>query len=349
MNRADLLHKVYTKDPALGRDLLRLEHAKYKVVVELLLQEEEDEEAASQEAKNWKSTRKRPQNRSVWVRLYLKRRETKGHYDNLIQELAEEDPLLYKNFMRLDEGLFDEIVVRVTPLIEKKTTWWREPLSVGLRVAITLRFLATGSSYRTLGYSFRVPHNTISLIIPETCRAIVTAFGDEVLKMPRTPEEWKKVSQLFEEKWNFPHAVGAIDGKHVRIKSPIRSGSMYFNYKKFFSIILLALVDADYKFMYIDVGAVGSESDAGVFTQSRLAKLINNMQTQLPTAEPLPGNPEGPPVEYFLIGDDAFALKTWMMKPYPNRGLTTKERVYNYRLSRARRVVENAFGILANR
>ena len=122
MNRADLLHKVYTKDPALAMDLLRLEHAKYKVVVELLLQEEEDEEAAAQEAKKRKSTRQRPPKRSVWVRPYLKRRTNKGHYDNLIKELAEEDPLLYKNFMRLDEGLFDEIVERVTPLIEKKTT-----------------------------------------------------------------------------------------------------------------------------------------------------------------------------------------------------------------------------------
>ena len=167
--------------------------------------------------------------------------------------------------------------------------------------------------------------------------------------MPTTPEEWKKVAKQFEERWNFPHAVGAIDGKHVRIRNPSLSGSHFFNYKKYFSIVLMALVDADYNFMYIDVGAVGAESDGGVFAQTQLATLFNNMQANLPPPELLPSDPDGTPLEYFMLGDDAFALKPWMMKPYPSRGLTIEERIFNYRQSRARRVVENAFGILANR
>ena len=114
-------------------------------------------------------------------------------------------------------------------------------------------------------------------------------------------------------------------------------------------MVLLALVDADYKFMYIDVGAVGSESDAGVFAHSHINDLFSEARANLPLPEPLPGDPDGMPVEYFMIGDDAFGLRTWMMKPYPNRGLSQKERIFNYRLSRGRRVVENAFGILANR
>ena len=266
-----------------------------------------------------------------------------------MKELAEENPILYKNFLRLDEDLFNEIVERVRPYLEKKTTWWRDPLEVGLRVAITLRFLATGNSYKSLGYAFRVAANTISLIIPETCRAIIDAYAEEVITLPTTPQKWKEIAQVFEERWNFPHTVGAIDGKHIRIKNPALSGSHYYNYKRFYSIVLLAIVDADYKFMYIDVGAVGSESDAGVFAQTRVATLLNNMQAQLPPAEPLAADPDGPPVDYFMVGDDAFALKQWMMKPFPSRGLTNQERIFNYRQSRARRVVENAFGILANR
>ncbi|XP_066969237.1 uncharacterized protein [Macrobrachium rosenbergii] len=138
-------------------------------------------------------------------------------------------------------------------------TFWKEPLTPGLRVAITLRFLATGDSYKSLQYSFRVAHNTISCIVPETCRAIVSAFGDEELQVPQTPEAWKQVASGFEERWNFPHVIGAIDGQHIRLRNPPLGGTHYYNCKKFFSMILLAIVDTSYKFLYVDVGAIGSE------------------------------------------------------------------------------------------
>ena len=266
-----------------------------------------------------------------------------------MQELSVEEPSLYKNFLRIDEDMFDEIVERVRPLIQKQTTWWREPLDVGLRVAITLRYLATGDTYKSIGYAFRVAPNTICDVVPETCRAIITAYADEVLRLPKTPLEWEDVAKGFEDRWNFPHAIGAIDGKHIHIRNPLRSGSRYYNYKKFFSIVLLAVVDSDYKFLYIDVGAVGAESDAGIFAQSRLAALFENNKANLPPATPLVADPSPRPVPYYLLGDDAFALRDWMMKPYPSRALSLQERIFNYRQSRARRVVENAFGILASR
>ena len=131
------------------------------------------------------------------------------------------------------------------------------------------------------------------------------------------------------------------------MKAPKDSGTVYHNYKGFFSIILLALVDADYKFLWVDVGANGSTSDCAVFNQSDLKAALQSDTLGLPPPKALPGDDTD--ISHFVIGDDAFPLRKWMMKPFASRNLTDEERIFNYRLSRARRVVENAFGILANR
>ena len=127
----------------------------------------------------------------------------------------------------------------------------------------------------------------------------------------------------------------------------MNSGSFYYNYKGFFSIVLLAVIDADYKFIYCDIAANGAGSDAGIFNDAELKEYLETNQVGLPPPEPLPGDDK--PLSYFLVADDAFALKTWLMKPLPLRNMTDSQRVFNYRLSRARRVVENAFGITDER
>jgi len=75
------------------------------------------------------------------------------------------------------------------------------------------------------------------------------------LQIPQTDVEWKAVAEAFWQQWNFPNCIGAIDGKHVHILLPPNSGSVYYNYKSFNSIVLLALVDAHYKFLYVDIGS----------------------------------------------------------------------------------------------
>ncbi|XP_061188780.1 uncharacterized protein LOC133196952 [Saccostrea echinata] len=114
-------------------------------------------------------------------------------------------------------------------------------------------------------YNFRVAKNTIACLIPEVCQAICEGFKDEVIKCPTTPDEWTLITDEFKNRWNVPHACGALDGKHVAIRCPPNSGSLYHNYKNIFSVVLLALADADYKFLWIDCGGLGSMSDAQIF------------------------------------------------------------------------------------
>ena len=151
---------------------------------------------------------------------------------------------------------------------------------------------------------------------------------------PTDSEDWKKIEERFRNRWNVPHAVGAFDGKHIAIEKPKRSGSEYFNYKGYFSLVLLALIDADYKFPWVNTGASWSSSDAQVFNRSKLKRRIENRTLGLP---PEPLGPGGPDLHYFLLVDDAFALMPWLVKPYSRRQLTREERIANYRISRGRR------------
>ena len=90
--------------------------------------------------------------------------------------------------------MFDEIVQRLTPALTKKTTNWRAPLDPGLKVALTLRHIASGAKYREMQYGWRVPHNTISLVVREVCEAIVEEYRDELLAPPKTAAEWRQIS-----------------------------------------------------------------------------------------------------------------------------------------------------------
>lgn len=90
-----------------------------------------------------------------------------------------------------------------------------------------------------------------------------------VLKLMVMPspinEMWKDIAQSYERLWNFQHCLGALDGKLINIRCPINAGSEYYNYKGAHSIVLLDLVDADYKFIAVDVGAYGKNSNGAIF------------------------------------------------------------------------------------
>jgi len=209
--------------------------------------------------------------------------------------------------------------------------------------------LATGESFTSLAYSYRVGQPTITKVIPEVCKELWDQLAPIVMKMPSSVEEWMLISEGYNNKWQFPHCVGAIDGKHIVMKAPKNSGSLYYNYKGTFSMVLLALVDAYLQFVMVDIGSYGRNSDGGIYANSAFGKALGSGKLSLPARTCLPGAETLGPMPYVIIGDEAFPLQENIMRPYPGRGGTEEQKIFNYRLSRARRCVESAFGLLAVR
>ncbi|GFX36251.1 putative nuclease HARBI1 [Trichonephila clavipes] len=127
----------------------------------------------------------------------------------------------------MDVSTFEELVALVSPSIERKNTSMRKAIPAAERIALTLRYLATGSEMR----------------------------------VPESGNEWKMVAEEFWAKWNFPLCLCAMDG-YIRIKPPLSFRSNIQKLQGFFSIVLLALVDANLKFLYVDVGTNGRASEA---------------------------------------------------------------------------------------
>ena len=148
------------------------------------------------------------------------------------------------------------------------------------------------------------------------------------------------MSDQFDRMWNFPHCIGAIDGKHITIQAPANSGSTYFNYKgsHYFnykgshSVVLMAVCDALYCFILVDIGdVVGRHSDGGVLSNSGFRQALKNGTIALPQECALAGTV----LPYVIVGDEAFPLLKNLLRPYPGKNVPESPSIFNYRLSRA--------------
>ncbi|KAK3933062.1 Protein ANTAGONIST OF LIKE HETEROCHROMATIN PROTEIN 1 [Frankliniella fusca] len=199
-------------------------------------------------------------------------RQQWGAWHTVIPHMREHDPEKFLNYFRMTPAMFDELHARVRPHLERRELRGVAQVDTGERLALTLRYLSSGDYQVSLSYAFLIPPASVSQIITETCWVLWEVLGEEVFPLP-TPENFVRIAEEFEEKWNFPNLIGAIDGKHIE-------------------------------------------------------------------TQPLP---------YVIVGDEAFTLSSHFMVPKGGQFLPDYWNIYNYRLSRARRVIENAFGIMTAR
>jgi hypothetical protein len=170
-------------------------------------------------------------NRQCWVRSWISLRKERGYYHQLIPELRATDTKAYQEFMRMDHFHFQLLVDELSPRIYKQDTIMRESIKPAEMCCLAIRYLATGESFRSLEYQFRISRHTISRIVIEVCQAIFEILGHKYLLVPNGREAWKKISNKFQFRWNMPNLLGAVDGKRILLQQPDNSGSHFYDYK----------------------------------------------------------------------------------------------------------------------
>ncbi|XP_034076607.1 uncharacterized protein LOC117549109 [Gymnodraco acuticeps] len=210
--------------------------------------------------------------RRFWVHPILRKRLQRGEYHLLVQELRLDDRL-FQRYFRMSKEVFDELLGKVGPLITKVDTHLRMSIGPAERLAICLRYLATGDSYATIAFSYRVGRSTVAVIVKEVAGAIWTALVEECMPVAQ---------------------------------APANAGSLYFNYKSTHSLVLLAVVDAEYLFRVVDVGGFGRSSDSGSLRNSAFGESLRDGSLQLPPDTVIAGSERRGPLPHVFVGDEGF-------------------------------------------
>ena len=219
-----------------------------------------------------------------------------------------------------------------------------------MRLAICLYRLGRGDYYFTIAEMFGVGVSTVAAITEDVCEVIINnLWNDSVVNhFPKNEQAFREKMLDMEQMWQFPCCWSAIDGCHISIKCPpggLESSKEYHNFKNFYSIVLMGMVDAKYRFIWASCGYPGNSHDSIIMQSTTLWQEIAQGKI-LPGIAKNVGGVDVPPL---IVGESAFPFQTWLMKPYTNAVLTEKQKYFNYRLSRARMVSEGAYGQLKGR
>ena len=225
-----------------------------------------------------------------------------------------------------------------------------DPISPEFRLAICLYRLGRGDYTYSIAEMVGLGRSTVTTIVNEVIEAIVSCLWTDCVSvhMPKTEDEFKEKILYMEELWQFPFSWAAVDGCHIPVKCPpggSEARKEYHNFKKFYSIVLMALVDAKYRFIWGSCGFPGNSHDSIILQSTTLWSDIKDGKL-LPNSCQREQNAFIPPL---ILGDSAFPFESFLMKPYTNAMVAKQQRYFNYRLSRARMVIEGAYGQLKGR
>ncbi|KAG8172947.1 hypothetical protein JTE90_024056 [Oedothorax gibbosus] len=250
---------------------------------------------------------------------------------------------VFKDNFRINRTTFDLICEKLGPLYIRNRCV-REAVPVGRRLAITLAKLGSSGELRAIANLFGVARSTACTIINHTCKNIAVHFRQRI-KFPRG-DDLLEIADSFLGLGGLPGVVGAVDGTHIPIKAPSSNATEYYCRKGHYSVLLQGVADHKKSFTNVYFGWPGSVHDARVLFNSPLFGKCESREV-LDQKVKLPGTDDW--VDVYLVGDPAYPLKSWLMKPFPGHQLSVAEQAFNQRLGRNRVHIEHAFGFLKGR
>ncbi|XP_050791623.1 uncharacterized protein LOC127041871 isoform X1 [Gopherus flavomarginatus] len=324
-------------EPELLRTLLMNVTSTSRLAVELFLQlqsdsEESDDAIDSPDACD--NTLLVTDMLSTTERRLWARETSTEWWDHIVLQVWDDEQWL-QNF-RMRKATFMGLCAELAPTLRRKDTRLRAALSVEKRVAIAIWKMATPDSYRSVANQVGVGKSTVGIVLMQVCRAINCILLRRTVTLGNVQDILDGFAQM-----GFPNCEGAIDGTHIPILAPPHLASEYINQKGYFSVVLQALVDHRGSFIDIYRGWPGKVHDACIFRNSALFRKLQ-AGTFFPDRKITVGDVEMPIV---ILGDPAYPLMPWLMKPYTGKLDRSKDR-FNYRLSRCRMTVECAFSRL---
>ena len=276
--------------------------------------------------------------RSIWVK-----ERSSYWWNHIVSETFSGSDWL-DNF-RMSQATFMYVCNELRSTIEKSDTEMRKAIPLEQRVALTLWFLAMNADYRTIGHLFGVSKPTVCVVTKEVCAAIVKVLLPKYVRVP-SGDELEKVVKGFRDELGFPQCAGVVDGTHIPIVSPSECPADDYDRKGWHSIIMQGMVDNVGRFTEVYIGWPGRVHDARVFVNSSLHKRGQDGTLFPDCKETICGKQ----IPLLVLGDPAYPLLSWLMKAFPDNGnLSRQQKTFNYRLSRARVVVEHAYGRLKGR
>ena len=204
-------------------------------------------------------------------------------------------------------------------------------LPVAVKITAALHFYASGSFQHPLSCIGRISQSAVSSAIHAVTSGLVQHAG-EYIKFPVTPDSQERTKQEFWTKYGFPGVLGAIDCTHVQLRAPSLNALTYINRKGTHSINIQVISDANCRINHVFANYPGSSHDSFILANSTIPAIFE-------------GNP---PLDGWLLGDNGYPLKTWLMTPFLMPA-TVREMAFNRKHTQTRSVIERTFGILKMR
>ena len=255
------------------------------------------------------------------------------------------DPNYWKRNFRMSRETFLKIVAVSSDFMMPSLNHVRAPVFLEKRVAIVLNWLATGNSYNSVGEAFGVHKATVIRFVNMFMKGMLP-LRNEFMKFPKTLSEYEHCINSFSEKTNLPNVMGTIDGTHVQIVKPEGLSAFdYFSRKQKYTIVNQAVCDGNLIFLSVDTGYPGSIHDSRMLEHSWIYNAAENNTIMNAPITKVSGTDMTP----YLLGDPAYPLLKWLMKPYAHGTKGERRKNFNYQLSKARSCIERSFGLLKTR